>query len=235
MKKTILTKLIAGSLLVAANVANAGIHVNFGAISVAPNESSNYLSTVEAVAGLPTDSTDLGLNSNRQIGITIDYDYNENIVFELVAATPFSHEISVQSSAAVVDGLKAGNTKHLPPTLLAQYHFGTQDSAFRPFVGAGLNYTIFFDEEVKNLDTALTGLGLIGANDKLTLELDPSLGLAFQAGFNYKLNDKWGVHAMAMWADIAAEGSVNLNGSKLQAVNLDVDPLVFMLGARYSF
>lgn len=234
MKKTTIAKSLAASLLLSASMANAGIHVNFGAITVSPDESSNSLSTVETLTGSPANSLYLGLDSNTQVGITIDYDYTDNIVFELVAATPFTHEISVKSSTAL-DGLATGETKHLPPTLLAQYHFGTADSQFRPFVGAGLNYTVFFDENVDDLDGALTGLNIIGASDKLELDLDPSFGLALQAGANYKINEKWGVHVMAMWADIAAEGDVSLNGDNIQEVKLDVDPLVFMIGARYSF
>jgi len=232
---TLKLSVLATALLAVCGTAQAKISLNVGAINVAPNESSAYLNTVETVAGLPTNSTELGLNSNTQLGLTIDYHYSDNVIFELVAATPFSHEISVKSEASVVDGLKAGNTKHLPPTVLAQYHFGEAEAAFRPFVGAGINYTVFFDEEVNNLDSAFTSLALIGADDKLTLDLDPSIGLAVQAGFNYKLNDKWGIHAMAMWADIAAEGAVELNGTELQSVNIDVDPIVLMVGAKYYF
>ena len=234
MKKTTIAKSIAASLLLSAGLANAGIHVNFGAITVAPDESSNSLDVVETVVGASANSLYLGLNSDTQVGITIDYDYTSNLVFELVAATPFTHEISVKSTSAL-NGLAVGETKHLPPTLLAQYHFGSEASQFRPFVGAGLNYTIFFDESVDTFDNTLTSLELIGADDKLSLDLDPSFGLALQAGANYQLNEKWGIHAMAMWADIAAEGEVKLNGDKLQDVKVDVDPLVFMIGARYSF
>lgn len=221
--------------LLATFTANANVSINVGAINVAPNESSSYLNTVETLAGLPANSTELGLDSNTQLGLTIDYQYSPNLVFELVAATPFSHEISVKSQAAAVDGLKAGTTKHLPPTLLAQYHFGNEDAQLRGFVGAGLNYTIFFDEEVDSLDSAFTDLALIGADDKLTLDLDPSFGVAVQAGLNYKLSEKWGIHAMAMWADIAAEGKVKLNGTAIEKVNIDVDPLVVMVGAKYYF
>lgn len=235
MKKSTMAKSVAASLLLAASAANAGLHVNVGAINVSPDDSGNYLNAVEGAAGLPTNSSYLGVDSNTQLGITIDYDLTENWVVELVAATPFTHEISVHSSVALVDGLRAGETKHLPPTLLAQYHFGNVDQKLRPFVGAGINYTIFFEEEVNNLDSAFTDLGVITANDALTLHLDDSVGLALQAGANYKINDKWGIHAMAMWADISAEGNVRLNGADFQKVDIEVDPLVFMIGARYSF
>ena len=234
MKKSTMAKSIAASLLLAAGAANAGFHVNVGAINVSPDESSNSLNAVESVTGSPANSLFLGVDSDTQLGLTIDYDYSDNIVFELVAATPFTHEIAVQSSGAL-NGLAVGETKQLPPTLLAQYHFGTAEQKLRPFVGAGINYTIFFEEEVKALDGALTGLGIIGASDALTLDLDNSVGLALQAGANYKINEKWGIHAMAMWADIDTEGHVKLNGNNLQKVDVEVDPLVVMIGARYSF
>lgn len=227
MKKSIMAKAVAASLLLAASAANAGWHVNVGAINVSPDESSNAMTTVESLTNLPANSIYLGLDSNTQLGITIDYDYTENLVFELVAATPFSHEISVATGA--LNGLAVGETKHLPPTLLAQYHFGSAEQKLRPFVGAGINYTIFFDENVKGLDKALNQGGA------LSLELDNSVGLALQAGANYQINDKWGIHAMAMWADISADGDVMAGGKSIQKVEVDVDPLVFMIGARYSF
>ena len=234
MKKTTMAKTVAASLLLAASAANAAIHVNFGAINVAPDETSTALNAVENITGSPANSLRLGLDSNTQLGITVDYDYTDNIVFELVAATPFTHEIAVKSAGAL-DGLAVGETKHLPPTLLAQFHFGTPADNFRPFVGAGINYTVFFDEKVDSLDSALTGLSLIGESDELSLDLDASVGLALQVGANYKLTEKWGIHAMAMWADISAEGDVKINGNDLQKVDIDVDPLVLMIGARYTF
>lgn len=230
-----MAKSIAASLLLAAGAANAGFHVNVGAINVSPDESSNSLNAVESVTGSPANSIYLGVDSDTQLGLTIDYDFTDNIVFELVAATPFTHEIAVKSSINDLNGLAVGETKQLPPTLLAQYHFGTADQKLRPFIGAGINYTLFFEEEVKALDAAFTQLEIIGANDALTLDLDNSVGLALQAGANYKINEKWGIHAMAMWADIDTEGYVKLNGSNLQKVDVEVDPLVLMIGARYSF
>ena len=85
MKKTILAKAAAASLLLAAGAANAGFHVNFGAINVSPDESSNNLDVVETITGSPANSLYLGLDSDTQLGITIDYDLTYNFVLELVA------------------------------------------------------------------------------------------------------------------------------------------------------
>lgn len=68
----------------------------------------------------------------------------ENIAIELLAATPFSHDIKGTGALAGVG--KVGETKQLPPTLSVQYHFSPKASV-RPYVGAGINYTIFFSEK----------------------------------------------------------------------------------------
>ena len=91
------------------------------------------------------------------------YMFTDNVGLEVLAATPFSHDITL------LDGTAVGETKHLPPTVSLQYHFNTE-GAFHPYVGAGLNYTLFFDEETE---------GPLAGGD---LDLDASFGPAVQLG-----------------------------------------------------
>lgn len=228
-------KTIASLLLaVCATPALANWSVNVGAISVAPQDSSGHLNVVETVAGLPANSTEVSVNNNTQLGITIDYQLNKNWTLELIAATPFSHDVKVKGSA--IDGLALGNTKHLPPTLLAQYHFDLGDSRFDPFVGLGLNYTNFFQEEVSGeLVSTLQALNVTDANDKVELKLKDSWGLAMQAGVNVKLADSWSAHLMLSKMDIDTTGRVLVNSNAVQSVDVSIDPYVWMIGARYSF
>lgn len=221
-------------LAVSAAPALANWSVNVGAITVAPQDSSSHLNVVETVAGLPANSTELSVNNNTQLGITIDYQLNKNWTIELIAATPFSHDIQVKGSA--IDGLPIGSSKHLPPTLLAQYHFDLGDSRFDPFIGLGLNYTKFFQEEVSGeLVSTLQALNVTDANDKVELKLKDSVGLAMQAGVNIKLADSWSAHLMLSKMDIETEGQVQVNGTTIQSVDVTIDPYVWMIGARYSF
>jgi outer membrane protein len=182
--------LVAGTLMAMAQIAAAQspLSVNVGFINVDPDEDS-------------------GVEDDTTLGITFDYFINDNVAVELVAALPFEHDIPGY----------AASTKHLPPTLLAQYHFGTSSSPFRPFVGAGLNYTIFFSEEAGNL-----------GND---LELDASFGLAWQLGFNYSVDPAWGVHFMASQIDI--DSDMTVDGAA--AGTAEIDPLVLLLGAKFNF
>lgn len=138
--------------------------------------------------------------------------YSENWGIELLAALPFSHDIELK------DGTKVGETDHLPPTLSLQYHFIT-DGKFQPYVGAGVNMTIFFDED---LSGPLAGSGL---------DLETSFGLAAQVGVDIELNDKWLLNLDVRWIDISTEAEVN--GTSIGDV--DIDPLVYGINIGYRF
>ena len=69
------------------------------------------------------------------------YMFNSNWGFEILAALPFSHDIGDEFVGDFAE------VKHLPPTFSLVYQFAP-DAGFRPYAGLGLNYTLFFDEEV---------------------------------------------------------------------------------------
>src|SRR5690606_26809255 len=105
-----------------------------------------------------------------------------------------------------------GEVEHIPPTLSLQYHF-MPDSRFRPYVGAGVNYTLFSGERPDGL------------------ELDNSVGLALQAGIDVGINDNWFLNYAIRWIDIESDGT--LIGQKLGTIA--VDPWVFGLHLGYRF
>ena len=218
MKMKKLSAVLLSTLLVATPFAQAKLSVNVGAINVNPT------STASAI----DQNTALGLvaDSDTQLGITFDYQYSDNIVFELIAATPFSHTVD---GAGGLQDAEIAKVKHLPPTLLAQYHFLDAGAKFRPFVGIGLNYTVFFDEEPTAALKATLG------TDDVKVDLDNSFGLAVQAGFNYQLNDKWGLHAMLSKMDIDTDATVYANGQKALTSDVEIDPVVAMFGVKYVF
>lgn len=189
--------------------------IRAGAATVSPNDSS----------GAVLDNSDLGfsVDSNTQLGLTFGYMFTDNISFEVLAASPFSHNISVNGLGKVAD------TKHLPPTFMVQYYFGQANSDFRPYVGAGINYTVFFDE-------SLNGTGKsAGLSD---LSLDDSWGLAANIGIDYMINEDWFLNASVWYADIGttAKYKQTVNGTTTQySTDVDIDPWVFMIGGGYNF
>lgn len=211
----------------------ADVSVNVGAIGVIPSDSSSALNVVEQLAGLLAGSTGANVNTNTQLGVTFDYKVNPAWTLELIAATPFSHDIYATGGLA---GLKIGSTKHLPPTLMAQYHFQVASERFDPFVGVGVNYTWFFSEKADTaLVNALNDLAATSATDEVSLALKNSWGYALQAGVNVKLDQRWGLHFMVSKMAIDTVGSVKVNGTTVQTVDVAIDPLVAMAGIRYTF
>ena len=164
-----------------------------------------------------SNNADLGGGARIEVGdsvrptITGEYFIADNLGIELIAALPFQHDIDIAGPAGKVNG---GSTKHLPPTLSLQYHFGAPDAKIKPFVGAGVNYTWFFGEDT-------TG-PLAGTK----LSLDNSWGAALHAGIDFKVGNG-AIRIDARKIDIDTDAK--LNGAKLGTVN--IDPMVY--GAAY--
>jgi outer membrane protein len=144
--------------------------------------------------------------------VDLTYFFTENIAAELIAATA-QHQVSAGN-------FNIGEAWILPPTLTLQYHF-TPDRKFSPYVGAGLNYSIFYGES--------NGTGF---ND---LDVDGGLGYAVQAGFDYWLNDNWGINLDAKYVNLDIDVDVNLGATHLDADNVDLDPFIIGVGVSYRF
>ncbi|WP_373989493.1 OmpW family protein [Duganella sp. BuS-21] len=138
----------------------------------------------------------------------ITYFFTKNIAAELVLTYPQQHDVAL-------DGAHIGTVKHLPPTLLVQYHF-LPEGGFRPYVGAGVNYTTFSSNHM-----------LGGA---ASLEHD-SVGLALQAGADIALDKRWSFNVDVKKAQIRSD--VLIGGAKASRVK--IDPLMLAVGVGYRF
>lgn len=220
--------LLAPLLLSAAFAAQAheagDIIVRAGAITVDPREDSGAIK--HAALGSVT-GTKATLDSDTQVGLNLVYMLSSQIGVELLAATPFSHDLGVKGMTGGLSGLngKLGDIKHLPPTLSAVWYPVASESVFQPYFGAGINYTWFFDE---SLSSEAKGEGFQG------LSLDNSWGVAFQAGADMMLTDKLMLNAQVRYIDISTTGHTSLDGQKVK-VDVDVDPMVYMVGLGYKF
>ena len=155
------------------------------------------------LAGLEAD-----VDADESFVFTAEYFIRDNLGIELLAATPFEHDIDLEG------GIDAGSTKHLPPTLSLNYHFPT-NSPWKPYVGAGINYTAFFEED----------------SDLGKLELDDSWGYALQAGIDYQFNDTGAVRFNVRYIDI--ESDVELDGQDIGTA--EIDPVIWTIAYVFSF
>lgn len=204
------------------------LSVRFGATTVDPQESSSAVALNGETLSLGGSTSGLGLDSNTQLGLTIEYALSENLSVEVLAATPFSHTATGTGELA---GLDIADTKHLPPTVSAVYRFG-KSGGVQPYVGAGLNYTIFFSEDTTaEADATLATLGLTGGS----VDIDDSIGLALQAGIDIPLNNKWSINASVRWIDIDTEATITFDGGHQITSDIDIDPMVYSVMFGYKF
>ncbi len=100
-----------------------------------------------------------------------------------------------------------------------------KNAKFQPYLGLGVNYTVFFSEDFKG-----------AASDTFRdLELDSSLGLSGQLGFDYRLNENWALNAAVWYMDINTTAKFKDNAGNRYKLDAELDPLVYMAGVSYKF
>jgi|TARA_Y100001968_G_scaffold316122_1_gene343528 outer membrane protein len=204
-----------------------------GAVHVAPDDSSDSITVGGApLLGAGVDSK-VSVDTNTQLGLRATYMVTNHLGLGVLGATPFKHNIN--GGGDLPGDLKLGETKHLPPTLTLQYFPMASSSAFQPYAGVGVNYTVFFEEKTSsNLDAALN----VASSE---LELDDSVGVAVEVGMDYMLSENFGLNAAIWWADINTDARVDVfdaNGTKLAETDefeVEIDPMVYMVGFTYKF
>ena len=196
--------------------AKAGdVLVRLRAIAVVPNESSGPV-----LPTFPAGSVGVGYSVMPEIDFT--YMATDNIGFELIAATT-RHGLSGQGSLSGLPDL--GHTLVLPPTLTVQYHFAPA-AKVRPYVGAGLNYTIFYGEG--------TSAELTSAIGRTHLGLSNSFGWAAQAGMDFDLNEKFFLNVDVKYIDMSTKATLT-TGALVNTVDVKINPIVVGVGVGMKF
>ncbi|WES70282.1 outer membrane protein OmpW [Superficieibacter sp. HKU1] len=211
MKKIALAALILSSLSGGAWAHEAGeFFIRAGSATVRPTEGSDNV--LNSLGGFNVDN-------NTQLGLTFTYMATDNVGVELLAATPFRHKVGTGPTGNIA------TVHQLPPTLMAQWYFGDASSKVRPYIGAGVNYTTFFDESFNDNGKAA------GLSD---LSLKNSWGAAGQVGLDYLINRDWLINMSVWYMDIDTEVKFKAGGVQ-QNVDTRLDPWVFMFSAGYRF
>ncbi|WP_084696418.1 OmpW/AlkL family protein [Maribacter thermophilus] len=182
--------------------------VRLRGVVVAPDESA----TIEAIGG------DVDISTSVIPELDITYFFTKNIAAELILGTT-KHDVEATDTAA--GDIDLGSVWLLPPTLTLQYHFTGGD--FKPYVGAGVNYTIFYSAKEGPV-----------ADD---VDYDNSVGFALQAGLDYNLNDKWFLNVDLKKIFLSTDATVDATSALGATVGADVDinPLLIGFGVGYRF
>jgi outer membrane protein len=167
-----------------------------------------------------------GGSLTARTSVTPEFDFTyfvtDNIAAELILATS-RHQIKGQGALAGVGN--AADVWLLPPTLTLQYHFNP-GGEFRPYLGAGLNYTVFYNEAANS--------NLVRAVGATSVDATNSLGWALQAGMDYDLGGNWVLNLDVKYINL--DTNVKLTtGAGIQRTELNIDPLIIGLGLGYRF
>lgn len=189
MKKTIIALSLATTALAAPALAQSkgDMTLGFGLAWVNPKDSYSSAANLKP-------------NDNARPSLTFEYFIADNVGLEVLAAWPFEHDV------AIAGGGNVAKIKHLPPTVSIQYHFANA-SSITPFIGAGINYTHFWDEK---------GVGVLAGTP---VSLDDSWGLALHAGIDVAVSERGALRADVRWIDIDSE--VKVGGASVGDVNID--------------
>ena len=233
MKKTIISLMLASVFTPFLAQAEEGDWVvRLRAVNVSPNEDSKLGKTVNNVVGasVMTPSAELAVSDKVIPELDISYYITKNIAAELILAVGTRHNVSIQGDRAGVVGNQAlGSVNLLPPTLTAQWHFNP-DQTFDPYIGAGINYTIMLDRNLKGSAGAING-------NKIKIDSD-SWGPALQAGFDINLKDGWLINADVKYVwldtDVKLKGAVTSNAWR-KIDDLDINPWVIGIGIGKKF
>lgn len=203
--------LIAGPALAKQGV----VLVRLRAITVQPQEKVGPV--------LPTFPTSGGSVTNAYAP-EIDFTYmiSDHIGVELIAATT-KHCVDGADSLAAVGRLAC--TWVLPPTLTLQYHFAPEGK-IHPYVGAGVNWTLFYNEKAS---TEL--VNAIGATD---VKLSSSWGYALQAGADFDVSDKMFVNIDVKYIKMDTNARLT-TGALVNDLKADINPLVVGVGVGWRF
>ena len=155
------------------------------------------------------DTTGLDLSVNNKVipELDVTYFFSPQFAAELILTYPQKHTLKAGDT-------EIGSLKHLPPTLTAQYHF-TQLGAFKPYIGAGVNYTLF-------------------SSVKLPAGVDidrNSFGFAAQIGADYALTKN--VYLNFDVKKVQLRTDVSSGGTKIGTFK--VDPWLVGAGVGYRF
>ena len=189
------------------------LHMRVRATGVVPMENA----TIETIGG------NVNVTNNLIPEVDFTYYFTKNIAAELILGTS-KHEVVAVNTA--LGNLDLGRVMLLPPTLNLQYHFYPTKN-LKPYIGAGLNYTIFYDEgQGKGRNTTITNV-----------DYDNNLGYSFQLGFDYKINDKlyWNVDVKKVYLNTDVEvGAALPAGQVYVPADVDLNPWLISTGIGFK-
>lgn len=212
------------SLILAATTAAVSL---VAPVADAVAKEGDLLARARGIWVTPDESSSLTLGGNRipgqanvdaQVVPEVDFTYflTANLAAELILATT-PHDVNATGTPLGIVDL--GDVWLLPPTVTVQYHFDPRGK-ISPYVGAGINYTIFYNED---------------AGAARSIDYENSFGWALQAGVDIALQDRWFLNLDIKKLWLNTEATINAGLASPIVADVDIDPYIFGVGFGYRF
>ncbi|HSV70998.1 MAG TPA: OmpW family outer membrane protein [Methylibium sp.] len=170
------------------------------------------------VGGAPLDGTNARAKDNPTLGLEIGYEVAPSTIVSLLVGVPPTTTLTAKG--APIDGVELGKAKYAPAVLSAHYHFDA--GAVKPYIGAGVNYTIVLDSR----DGAVANL-----------DVKSAWGAVIQAGVDIPLHNDWFLFAdlKKIYLKTTANGTVPAFGNPPAQAKVRLDPLLINVGVGWRF
>ena len=182
--------------------------VKLGVSGVLPNESAH----ISPIGG------DVRISDQYVPSAQVEYYFTPQVSAELLCCAA---EHDVRAVATSVGNVDLGHVTHFPPTLTLKYHW-TDFGALQPYVGAGVNYTHFFNARLPS------------ASPVSGIHYSDSFGGALQAGVDYRLSEHWGINVDVRRIWIHSNVRMHAGATAITA-KTDIDPWVVTTAVAYRF
>ena len=165
-------------------------------------------------------STSIGgeasVNADVVPELDIRYFITDNFAIEAIAGTT---KHSVRAIGTALGDVDLGHTWVLPPTVTFQYHFETSNN-FKPYVGVGLNYTLFYNSN---------------PGDVIRVSYKNDFGYAANIGFDYFITDKNYLNIDIKKFKINTSNVIDAGVAGIATADVDLDPLAISIGYGWRF
>ena len=148
--------------------------------------------------------------------LDIRYFITDNIAIEAILGTT---EHNVGAVGTALGNANLGTVKVLPPTFTLQYHFNSE-SRFLPYVGAGINYTFFYDDN---------------PGDAVGISYKDDFGFALNIGFDYVINENNYFNIDIKKYTLSTDTVIDAGAAGIATASVDLDPLAISIGYGWRF
>lgn len=233
----------AAALLISctAHAQSAGdVVANLGWFHLAPQVSSQPFAINALGTTSPASGSGATVDDSDTFGLTTTWFMTDHIAAEAVLGVPPKFSLSGTGTLAALG--KMGTAYEWSPTLLLKYYFGSAQSRFRPFVGAGAAYVWY--SGIKLSSAVSSGAFLYSPSTSTLLEgsttarLSSSFAPVINAGFTYNIDKHWsaGVSMSYMWLSTRATLTTNSSvGTVTSTTKIRLNPIISFASVGYRF